>query len=185
MDRTGRAQDAWIALRCQSGEASGFEDLVAVMEQPLLYYASKLAGSVEAALDILQDVWVKAFRDIRGLKEPGSLRPWLYRITHGIAVDRIRRNASRERAEEAHIETLQGSPEPLFTEEDSAAIHQALNEIGLKHREVLALHFLEDFSLAEIAAIVGCSQGTVKSRIHYAKLAVKEILLRGGYGTKR
>jgi RNA polymerase sigma-70 factor (ECF subfamily) len=47
------------------------------------------------------------------------------------------------------------------------------------------LHFLEDFSLAEIGGIVGCSEGTVKSRIHYAKLALKETLLRGGYGAKR
>jgi len=185
MSRTSRTQDEWIALRCQSGEPSGFEDLVAVMERPLLYYASKLAGNVEAGMDILQDVWVKAFRDIRGLKEPASLRPWLYRSTHGLAIDRIRRNLSRERAEEVHSAALQGSPEPSFTEEDSAAIHQALNEIGLRHREVLVLHFLEDFSLAEIAAIVGCSEGTVKSRIHYAKLAMKEILLRGGYGNKR
>jgi len=185
MDRTWRTRDAWIALCCQSGEPSAFEDLVAVMERPLLYYAGKLAGNVEAGLDILQDVWVKAFRDIRRLKDPASLRPWLYRITHGIAVDSLRRNACREQAEEVHIEALQGSPEPSFTEEDSAAIHRALNEIGLKHREVLVLHFLEDFSLAEIAAIVGCSEGTVKSRIHYAKLAMKEILLRGGYGTQR
>jgi len=183
MDRTGRTQDEWLALRCQSGEARAFSDLVAVMERPLLYYASKLAGDVDTALDIVQDVWVQVFRDIRRLKEPGSLRPWLYRITHGTAVDRIRRSASRERAEEVHVETLQGSPEPSFREEDSAAIHHALNEIGLKHREVLVLHFLEDFSLAEIAAVVGCSEGTVKSRIHYAKLAMKEILLRGGYGT--
>jgi len=48
----------------------------------------------------------------------------------------------------------------------------------------LALYFLEDFSLAEVAAIVGCSQGTVKSRIHYAKRTLKEILAGGGYGTK-
>jgi len=185
MDRTERTQDEWIALRCQSGEPSGFEALVAVMERPLLYYASKLAGDVEAGLDILQDVWVKAFRDIRRLNDPASLRPWLYRITHGLAIDRIRRNLSRERAEEVHSAALRGSPEPSFTEEDSAAIHQALSEVGLKHREVLVLHFLEDFSLAEIAAIVGCSEGTVKSRVHYAKLAMKQILLRGGYGTKR
>ena len=185
MSRTSRTQDEWIALRCQSGEPSGFEDLVAVMERPLLYYASKLAGNVEAGMDILQDAWVKAFRDMRRLKDPGSLRPWLYRITHWTAVDRIRRDFSRERAEEVHLEAFQETPEPSFTEEDSAAIHQVLNEIGLRHREVLVLHFLEDFSLAEIAAIVGCSEGTVKSRIHYAKLAMKEILLRGGYGNKR
>jgi RNA polymerase sigma-70 factor (ECF subfamily) len=99
-------------------------------------------------------------------------------------VDRIRRNNSRERAEEVEIAAHEESEDPSFVEEDSAALHEALNEIGLKHREVLVLHFIEDFSLAEIAAIVGCSEGTVKSRIHYAKRAMKEILLRGGYGTK-
>jgi RNA polymerase sigma-70 factor (ECF subfamily) len=185
MDRTSRTRDEWIALRCQSGEASGFEDLVAVMERPLLYYATKLTGNAEAALDLLQDVWMRVFRGIRRLKDPGSLRPWLYSITHGIAVDRIRRNNSRERAEEVHIAAFQESADPSFAEEDSAALHQALNELGLEHREVLVLHFLEDFSLAEIAGIVGCSEGTVKSRIHYAKTALKEILLRGGYGTQR
>jgi RNA polymerase sigma-70 factor (ECF subfamily) len=77
------------------------------------------------------------------------------------------------------------SAEPSFAKEDSAALHHALDELALKDREVLVLHFLEDFSLAEIAGIVGSSEGTVKSRIHYAKMALKEILLRGGYGTQR
>jgi len=185
MDRTRRTQDEWMALRCQSGEAGAFEDLVAVMERPLLYYASKLTGSTEAALDVLQDVWMKAFRGIRGLKDPGSVRPWLYRMAHGIAVDRIRRNSSRERAEEAQRAELQELAEPSFAAEDSAALHQALNEIGFEHRAVLTLYFLEDFSVAEIAEVVGCSQGTVKSRLHYAKRAMKEILTRGGYGTNR
>jgi RNA polymerase sigma-70 factor (ECF subfamily) len=185
MDRTSRTQDEWIALRCQSGEAGAFEDLVAVMERPLLYYATKLTGNVEAALDVLQDVWIRVFRGIRRLKDPGSLRPWLYSITHGIAVDRIRRSSSRERAEDVHIEASQESADPSFAEEDSAALHQALSEIGLKHREVLVLHFLEDFSTAEIAEVVGCSEGTVKSRIHYAKRAMKEILKRGGYGPQK
>lgn len=153
-----------------------------MMERPLLYYATKVTGNEEGAPDVLQEVGVKAFRGIRRLKDPGSLRPWLYRITHGIAVDRIRRNISRERAEEVLIEEFQESAEPSFAEEDSAALHQALDEIGPKHREVLVLHFLEDFSMTEIAEVVGCSEGTVKSRIHYAKKAMKEILSGGGYG---
>lgn len=185
MDRDNRTRDEWIALRCQSGEPGAFEDLVAVMERPLLYYAAKLTGQEESALDVLQEVWIKAFRGIRRLKDPGSLRPWLYRITHGIAVDRIRHNISRERAEEVLIEAFDESAEPSFANEDSAALHRALDEIGPKHREVLVLHFLEDFSTAEIAEVVGCSEGTVKSRIHYAKKAMKEILLGGGYGNRK
>ena len=185
LDRPSRTQDEWIALRCQVGEQNAFADLVALMERPLLYYATKLTGNAEMALDVLQDVWMKAFRGIRRLKDPGALRPWLYRITHGMAVDRIRKHISREKAEEAHAAGFQESADLAFAGDDAAAIHEALNEIAPKHREVLVLYFLENFSLAEIAMVVGCSEGTVKSRIYYAKRAMKEILSGGGYGASR
>jgi RNA polymerase sigma-70 factor (ECF subfamily) len=185
VNRRSRTQDEWIALRCQDGEQNAFEDLVALMERPLLYYATKLTGNPETALDVLQEVWMKAFREIRRLKDPGSLRPWLYSITHGTAVDRIRKHVFRERAEEAHVVGLQEPADISFTEDDAAAIHEALDELGPKHREVLVLYFLEDFSLAEIAMAVECSEGTVKSRIHYAKRAMKEILSGGGYGKSK
>ena len=185
LDRLSRTQDAWIALRCQAGEQNAFEDLVALMERPLLYYAIKLTGNAETALDVLQDVWMKAFRGIGSLKDPGSLRPWLYCIAHGLVVDRIRRHISRERAEEVHAAEFQESSAISFAEDDVAAVHDALNELAPKHREVLVLYFLEDFSLAEIATVVGCSEGTVKSRLHYAKRAMKEVLSGGGYGTSK
>jgi RNA polymerase sigma-70 factor (ECF subfamily) len=156
-----------------------------MMERPLLYYATKLTGNAETALDILQDVWIKVFRKIRRLKDPGSLRPWLYRITHGIAVDRVRKHISIEKTEEAQVEGFQASADVSFTEDDAAAIHEALDNLAPKHSEVLVLFFLEDFSMAEIAMAVGCSEGTVKSRIHYAKKKMKEILLGGGYGKSK
>ena len=177
-----RARYEWLALRCQMGDPGAFEDLVAVMERPLLYYATSLTGSSDDGLDVLQDVWVRAFRRIGELREPAALRAWLYRMTHGIAIDRIRRRRSRERVEEEHSADFNEAEEPSFAEEDAAAIHAALGEIGLKHREVLVLHFLEDLSMADIAAVVGCSEGTVRSRIFYAKKAMKEVLKRGGYG---
>ncbi|HLY98967.1 MAG TPA: RNA polymerase sigma factor [Candidatus Angelobacter sp.] len=187
MDRANkpdRTQDEWIALRCQAGDTTGFEDLVATMERPLLYYATRMTGSAETALDILQDVWVKAFRGIQGLRNPACLRPWLYRITHGLAVDRIRQHVSREKAEEAHAAEFHEATDVSFTADDAAAIHEALNYLEPKHREVLVLYFLEDLSLAEIAVVAGCSEGTVKSRLYYAKRTMKEILSGGGYGKK-
>jgi RNA polymerase sigma-70 factor (ECF subfamily) len=185
MENENRIQYEWMALRCQAGDAGAFEDLIAVMERPLLYYATSLTGNPDSALDVLQEVWIRAFRGIRKLKDPGSLRSWLYSITHGIAVDRIRKNYSREQAEKVQFEDFQEAEEPSFAEEDAAAVHQAIGEIGLKHREVLVLHFLEDLSVAEIATVVGCSEGTVKSRIHYAKRAMKEILSGRSYGTEK
>ncbi len=185
MENKDRASYEWLALRCQSGEEGAFEDLIALMERPLLYYAMALTGDQDSALDVLQEVRIKAFRGIRKLRDPGSLRSWLYSITHGMAVDQIRKNYSREQAEKVQSEDFQEAEEPSFVEEDAAAVHAALNQIGLLHREVLVLHFLEDLSLAEIAKVVGCSEGTVKSRIYYAKRAVKEILSGGCYGTEK
>lgn len=182
MDAEDRMLYEWIALRCQAGESAAFEDLVAAMERPLLYYATSLTGNPDSGLDVLQEVWIKAFRGIGKLRDPGALRSWLYTITHGIAVDRIRRNSSRERAESVELEDFQEAEEPSFANEDAAAIHRALSELGIKHREVLVLHFLEDLSIEEIAKVVGCSEGTVKSRMHYAKRAMKEILSGGIYG---
>ena len=65
----------------------------------------------------------------------------------------------------------------------STAIHDGLGRLDVKHREVLVLHFLQDLSIQEIANVVGCSEGTVKSRIHYAKRQMKQILEGVKYDT--
>ncbi len=182
MESETRAQYEWMALRCQAGDPDAFEDLIAVMERPLLYYAASLTGNADSALDVLQDVWLKVFRGIHKLKDPSSLRAWLYSIAHAVAVDRVRKNYSREKAEKVQMEDFREAEEPWFEKEDAEAVHQALSELGLKHREVLVLHFLEDLSVAEIAEVIGCSEGTVKSRMHYAKRTMKEVLSGGNYG---
>ncbi|HXS78255.1 MAG TPA: RNA polymerase sigma factor [Terracidiphilus sp.] len=178
-----RAPFEWLALRCQTGDPGAFADLIGVMERPLLYYAASLTGNQDAALDVLQDVWFKVVRGIRGLKEPGSLKPWLYAITHGVAVDRIRHDYKRDKAEQAQLDEAFNIDEPSFGQEDATAIHDALSRLGVKHREVLVLHFLQDLSIIEIANVVSCSEGTVKSRIHYAKRQLKQILKGVNYGT--
>lgn len=178
-----RVQFEWLALRCQTGDPEAFADLIAVMERPLLYYATSLTRNQDVALDVLQDVWLKVVRGIRRLKDPGSLKPWLYAITHGVAVDRIRRDYKRDKADQAQLNESLDIEEPSFDEEDVTAIHDALSRLSVKHREVLVLHFLQDLSIQEIANVVGCSDGTVKSRIHYAKRQMKQILEGVKYGT--
>lgn len=173
-----RTHDEWIALRCRLGEPEAFAELVRELERPLLYYAAKLLANEDAAFDVLQEVWLTAFRAIRRLEDPRTVRPWLYRITHDRAIDRIRHDRSRGRAERVRAESMPAEldEEPSFDAEDAQALHRALDRIDLKHREVLVLHFLDDLSIADIAAVVGEPAGTVKSRIHYAKRALKEAL---------
>src|SRR5882724_1078441 len=73
-----QARDEWIALRCQLGEPEAFADLIQEMERPLLYFVRKLVNNEDKALDVLQEVWLKAFRTIRRLENPQSVRAWLY-----------------------------------------------------------------------------------------------------------
>ncbi len=95
------ARDEWLALGCQRGRPEAFEELVREMERPLLYYVTKLLGDDERALDALQEIWFRAFRSIRRLEDPRRLRSWLYRIAHGLVVDRIRQDVSQAKAEQA------------------------------------------------------------------------------------
>src|SRR5262249_10490849 len=150
-----------------------FADLVREMERPLLYFAQKLVNDQDKALDVLQEVWLKAFRTIRRLENPRSVRAWLYRLTRGLAIDDVRKAAAEERREKVHAEErADPKEEPSFTEEDAAALHRALDTLDIRHREVLVLHFLEEMPIPEIGTVLGCPAGTVKSRIHYAKRAL-------------
>jgi len=172
MSKATRARDEWLALRCQSKVPGAFDDLISEMERPLFYYATKLTNNQDEALDVLQEVWLTALPGIRKLKDPSSVRSWLYTIAHRAAIDRFRRDRARGHAEEVHTE-LADSIDVTFSPDDAAAIHQALDRIDAKHRDILVLFFIEDFSLAEISQILNCPEGTVKSRLHYAKKALK------------
>ena len=180
MDRsTEQLRDEWLALRCQAGDAGAFAELVERFEPGLLYYATKLLGSDSSGVDVLQDVWIRAFRTIRKLRHPGAVRAWLYRMVHGACVDSVRRGAARRRAESAVAEmaqTVDDDSDEAFDADDAAMIHAALDHLSESHREVLMLFFLEEFSTSEIASIVEVPEGTVKSRLHHAKRAMRVIL---------
>jgi RNA polymerase sigma-70 factor (ECF subfamily) len=188
MARTPRQiEDERLALRCRLGEPAAFAELVGTMERPLLYFARSIVRDDEAALDVLQAVWMTAFRELRRLDEPAALRSWLYRVTRGHAVDHVRRDVARAWAERSLAEEAEEvaplTEEPRFDAEDAAALHRSLSTLDVRHREVLVLHFLEGMPVDEVAAVVGCPPGTVKSRIYHAKRALKEALLRQGHGT--
>ena len=156
------------------------------MERPLLYFARSIVHNDEAALDVLQAVWLTAFRELRRLDEPAALRSWLYRVTRGHAVDHVRRDVARASAERGLADETEEvtvpDDEPRFDAEDAALLHRSLVTLDVRHREVLVLHFLEDLPIDQVAAIVGCPPGTVKSRIHHAKRALKEALQRHNHG---
>jgi RNA polymerase sigma-70 factor (ECF subfamily) len=181
-DGTQQTRDELLALRLRLGEAGAFSDLVREMERPLLYYLARLVGDT-SALDVLQEVWLGAFRGAQRLDDPRRLRPWLYRLARDRAIDRIRKDRSECRLRQVHTEERGTSTivdeEPEFGPEDAAAVHRALDSLDIRHREVLVFHFLEDLPIADIAAIAGCPEGTVKSRLYHAKRALRAVIREG------
>lgn len=164
-------------LQAQQGDSEAFRSLVNRYERQLFYYMMRFTPNPDHAADTLQDVWLTVFRGLKNLRAPEAFRVWLYQITHDKIASFVRREARKEQIFEAFTneQTVDGFYEdPLF--DDAELVHRALDSLSPEHREALTLRFLEDLSLEEIAETLRCQLGTVKSRLHYAKLAVRKFL---------
>lgn len=170
-----------LVLRCQKGERKALEELIKRWEKSLFYYLHRLVDDEEDAWDTLQETWVKVIKEIKSLREPCCLPIWLYRIARNTAMSKLR----AEYYKRAVLDDLEESQNVLENDENSnfenaEQIHQALGQLSLPHREILTLHFLEYFSIEEIAVVLGVPPGTVKSRIYYAKWALRSVIKREG-----
>ena len=153
------------------------EELIRLWEGRLYYYIRRLLSNESDAWDALQETWISVLRGIRKLRDAKSLSPWLYRTARNQAMNLLRK---RYRDQDLFPEDppdpddFAGHEENGF--EEAERVHYALDQVSLHHREVLTLHFLEDLSLAEISEVLGIPENTVKSRLHYAKRSLREIL---------
>jgi RNA polymerase sigma-70 factor (ECF subfamily) len=176
-DSERRLYEQILVLRCQTGDEAAFAELVGRYGPRLRYYLRKSFGRMDGAEDAYQDVWFVAFRRIRGLMDPAAFVTWLYRIAQNRVRQKLRRRGPPVRPIEEADEVPEPGGEPVeFTPDDVARIHVALDGLALEHREVLMLRFLEGMSYEQIATVSGCGVGTVKSRLHYAKRALRRVL---------
>jgi RNA polymerase sigma-70 factor, ECF subfamily len=176
-DLEKRLYEQVLILRCQTGDEIAFAELVERYGPRLRYYLQKSFGPVDGAEDAWQDVWLVVFRKLRALTDPAAFGTWLYQIARNRVCDVLRRRSFRPMAEAEQVADP-AAEEDAFSPEDGQRIHAALDDLALEHREVLVLRFLEDMSYDDIAAVVGCQVGTVKSRLYYAKRALRGILER-------
>jgi RNA polymerase sigma-70 factor (ECF subfamily) len=167
-----------LVIRAQGRDHAAFHELVVRYERRLLYYIRRLLGNEEGSVDVLQEVWLLVFRKLSTLRAPEAFRVWIYKLAHDQAVTHIKARSNWPAA--AEIEHAAASDIESWNEmellENAEMVHRALDRLSQIHREVLTLRFLEGLELTEIAEIVGCGVGTVKSRLHYAKSALRRIL---------
>jgi len=168
-----------LVLRCQAGDERAFARLVAVYGPRTLGYLRGLVG--DAAEDVQQEVWLAVYRGIARLVNPSAFRTWLYRTTRHRALDYLRKERrERELIADVPMETAEvAAPEgeePRVTE----AMLEALSKLGTAHREMILLRYRDEMNYAEIGLVVGCSIGTVRSRLHYAKQRLQELAIQEG-----
>jgi len=177
-DTTDRLYETVLALRCQAGDEAAFAELVERYQPRLRYYLRKLLRNMQGAEDVLQDVWLDVFRAVSRLSDAGAFRAWLYRIARDRALRELRKRRPPLQPLEDVDPVDRRLEEAHFTAEDVERIHTALDELGADHREVLVLRYIEDMAYDEISQVVGCQVGTVRSRLHYAKHALRGVLER-------
>jgi RNA polymerase sigma factor (sigma-70 family) len=179
--RVSRDKDAiyeeLLALRCRRGDPAALEELVRAWEKRLLYFIRRLVKNEQDAWDILQQTWLRVLPGIRALKDPQRLTPWLYQVARNTAFNHARLQAVYRAGLEEHADADLPDEDAAVVEFDHAEeVHAALEQLSLPHREVLTLYFLEDLTIAEIAGVIGVQPGTVKSRLFYARRALRDIL---------
>ena len=177
-----RIRSQLLVLRYRRGDNGAFGELVSLWEKPLYYYIRRLVKTEEDAWDVMQNAWIRVMRGIGKLKNLESLPSWLYRIARNAAYNYIRDNSepTTVTGDDVFQEIADPVAENDFSNENADAIHRGLDRLPAIQREVLTLFFLEEFSITEIADITGVPPGTVKSRLYYAKKALKAIMNEGG-----
>ncbi len=165
-----------LVLRYRAGDDQALVELVHRYNQRLRRYIRKLTGDQAGTEDILQETWIVVMKQLPRLRHPASFTTWLYRIARNLSYKELRR------AGQITLTTIDdemiGSDESCdpVHDYDMTQIHDALDQLKPQHRDVLLLRILEDMSYENIATVIGCAVGTVRSRLHYARGALRTAL---------
>jgi len=171
-------RDLELARRCRQGDAAAFEELYRAHAGRLYSLLFRMAGSVQEAEDLLQDVFLNAHRKLGGFRGESSLGTWLYRMAVNHCLDFLRGRHARMAKATASLDD-EDAAEPVAA---APVVPQAVSRIDLERaiaqlpdgcRAVFVLHDVEGFEHNEIATLLGISEGTSKSQVHKARLKLR------------
>lgn len=165
-----------LVRRCQQGDQEAFEAVFMQYQPRLRFYIRRLVASLDHTEDLLQDIWIKVIRKVKGLRDPRAFTAWLYRIARNEVISRYRAQELSLGLSEEILESYGAEEEPDFSDEDAAAVHQGLDRLKPAQREVLTLFFLEQMSYKNIAQVLNVNLGTVRSRLFHAKQSLRREL---------
>jgi len=177
-------RDRAIVAQVQAGDVAAFDELILKYRQRLFAVIYNLTSNREDAADLVQDSFIKAFQSINSFSGKASFFTWLYRIAINSALSHLRKNRLRtffsleqiDPEDRPAAEVLAaltddsgGAEKEALAHELQEKLNEAMQKLSIKHRTVITLFEIDGLTHHEIAEVMGCSVGTVRSRLHYAK----------------
>lgn len=189
----GRSPDLELVRRMQADDLDAFEAFFVRYRTPIYRTAYGLTGDPQAAEEVLQDTFQRAWQRRMTLHVDVSPLPWLHRVALNLCYSRLgRRRLPSEPIGEGHAEVRDGAVEPAERAERRelrGIVRDGVAALSPKHQSVVVLYYLHGLSLQETAELLGLRLGTVKSRLHYALRSLRTELERdhrfgGAYGAE-
>ena len=179
----GRDDAAGLLRRLKAGEAQAFEELVRTHQHRVFAVALRMLGNAAEAEEVAQEVFLRAHRALGEFRGDAKLSTWLFAIASRLSLTRLaaaERSLIRQGEESvARLPHDAGGPDALLEQSElDAALHRAIAELPDERRIVVVLRDLEGLSYEEIAAALELPTGTVRSRLHRARLDLKDKLER-------
>ena len=168
-------EDRDLVLRARKGSVDAYNTLVSRWEVRVYNYLLRITGSVDDAMDLSQDTFLKAYQNLQRLDDAGRFGPWLYRIAHNEAISHFRRRKPETGIEEAELMKAHLSPR-MSPVEVTLAVESALDRLPPDQKEAVVLKVYEGFKFDEIAEILECPASTIKSRVYTGLETLKTIL---------
>jgi RNA polymerase sigma factor (sigma-70 family) len=168
-----------LIKRCQLGDLEGFTELYRLYSHRVMKTAYLITGYRCIAEDIMQEAFLQCFLDIKKLKHTEIFNIWFHRVimrTSWKIVTKYSKITPVEDITSYMPDTSDEQISLLDLEDTSLSIHQALKKLSPDHKAVLIMHYYNDLSIPEISKVIGCFQGTVKSRLYNARKQLKELL---------
>jgi RNA polymerase sigma-70 factor, ECF subfamily len=168
-----------VLSRAKAGCPEAWDALLSRHRLPLYIYILQLTRNEQTSFDLVQETFLSAVKHIKTLQDSAKFGSWLFGIAHQKCIQSWRKQTREEDALKDFIEEptdFEEDPrQTLIRQEEEAQFMKLIHRLPVPQRSVIVLYFVEDFSLEEIAGITGTSIGTVKSRLHYAKKAFREL----------
>ncbi len=184
--------DGELITRFLEGSEEAFNRLVLRHQRRAYNIAYRFLSNHEDALEVAQDAFVRAYRNLRRFKGRSSFKTWLYKIILNLARNRYRQRVSRGELKKVSLDNpkqYEDSEGPREIEDKRLSpmreiggreiqeqIQRGLMQLGAEHRQVIVLRHIEGLSYDEMSQVLQCAEGTVKSRLHRARLELREVL---------